>query len=209
MGTEPNWIDYGEHGDYCYFQSDIPFLDALIECCPEVFLNKWALVSTVKYQKVPLDTATSPILGIDDEISIYGDGDEMYFFDYEVKVQDLQVLKDTQDLYTPRLSEADPKIFQFDWQRLDAVNACALISWGDIVLFIFKDKTVARKFQDSDFYRKIPTLHLTYLNNWEQRWLLQDTVPEKCAQSECNENRVKFGVNCPKHHCKMMTGYDL
>ncbi|MBP7862636.1 hypothetical protein KA183_13210 [bacterium] len=214
----PHWIDYGEYGDYCYFQSDIGFLDELIKASPEILEGKWALVTTCDGEEfLPpggsswLKEWTSGTKQLEPNfvLPISGECDEIYFFDNKINLDDLRILTESLQFLEERLSEADPSRVAESWKILKAVNASAYFSATDTTLIIFKNKEAAACFQQTDFYKSIPELHLSQMVDYERSWRNQPTVNEKCIQDGCNENRLQFGVNCPTHHHNMLLGQEL
>ncbi|MDX2106778.1 MAG: hypothetical protein SFY67_10295 [Candidatus Melainabacteria bacterium] len=213
---EPHWIDYGEYGKYCYIQSDCYFLDNLIHLCPNLLRGKWAVLTSFDSRplvspgtmpdweyNIPTQVKTSY------DLPLAGEGDEMYFFDRKVKVDELQSLTKVHDLGVKRLSEAGESLFESSWKQLEYVDVCSYISNQNLYTFIMKDKELAREFQQTGFYKSVATLHLVEMESWTQARLGLESVSEKCAQEGCEEYRVKFGANCPRHHFRMLTGHDL
>ncbi len=211
----PYFIDYGEYRDFRYFQSDYGFINDLQERYPQIFTNKWVICTSFD------GTDFMPPGGDDDykvlnekpfklksilELPSSGNGDEFYFFDEEVSIESLRVLTETQPFDEARLSDTNVSALDKNWDQLNQVKATAYLFSGNYLTFIFKDKSSVQSFIESDYYKRIPTIHVEEEISRRRYLRNKPTTNEKCIKEDCQRKRVVYGVNCAKHHYQMLHG---
>lgn len=213
--VDPYWIDYGEYRDFCYFQTNYFLMHELLKCCPHLFKKKWAVLTSIDCDEMrPPGHAPqwkkwnrAVQLKKGDEYPVSMSFDEIYLFDREVQMSELQQLTERQTFGDERMSTVDLSMFDAGWAKIDEVNACSLIIIDGWTTFIFKDKKAARKFQGTGFYKRISTIHIDKMKAMKRNLLNFPIAWGRCAQPNCNKNRVMFGVNCPRHHFIMIEGH--
>lgn len=212
----PHWIDYGEYGDFCYFQTDFHFIQELSKQSPHLFLDKWAVYTAYDGDEMlppghrpDWKELNSPVqLKTAFDFGWSGMMDEVYLFDRQIKRAELQLLKERLKFCTERLSEVDLSMFAQDWKILEQVGAYGHLSEEDHFTYIFKDKIAAKNFMQTDFFKKVSTIHYEEMDRARQGRLKYELGSGKCAFANCDETRIRLGVNCPRHHYTMMTGLD-
>lgn len=212
----PYFIDYGEYRDFRYFQSDYFDLRELYNRCPQLFTNKWVIITALDYSDfLPPDESdiyykssekpfklTSPM-----DLPSSGCGDEYYFFDEKINTQSLKVLTDLQPFDNVRLSETNVNQFDKHWDLLNQVQASGYMFFGQFTTFIFKDKSSVQAFIESAYYKGVPKIHIAEYKAQIRALRNPPTIAnEKCAKRGCKNNRIMYGVNCARHHYQMLKG---
>lgn len=214
---EPYFIDYGEYREFRFFQSDYRFILTFCRHYPKVLSNKWAIVTAFDYAILlpPGEAEYDAYKSLNDkpfkfqwfdELPSSGNGDEYYFFNQEVDVSSLKVLTEVQPFDSVRLSNTDLKSLDANFEQLNQIEASAYVFFGIHTTVIFKDAIDVEKFIESSFYKAIPQRHIEEHKARIRALRNAPTSNKQCAQRGCKLKSVYYGVNCPKHHYRMLHG---
>lgn len=214
----PYFIDYGEYRGFRYFQSDRYYLRDLLRYCPKLWSHKWAIMTAFDYSEFLPPGNASLYNDYNDNpfriesFSDYpssGNGDEFYYFDEYVDVASLSVLSEIQPFDEHRLSEIDLSTLDKNWSQLEQVKATGYTFDGAYHTYIFKSDISVQKFLVSEFVKRTPLLHLDEEAARIRALRNPERGPGKCARKNCRNTRVKYGVNCPRHHYEMLNGKEV
>ncbi|MBX3149034.1 hypothetical protein KF728_02675 [Candidatus Obscuribacterales bacterium] len=211
---EPFWVNSGSLDDLFWFQSDYRFIFDALDSISDAFVGKWAVMTSFDCQRLtplkPAPQAADLWTGYPKQVSGSndfpgsGNDDEFYIF------QNAPSADSVAQLNVPLFSDSSIHSGATESQvsvvsrRLTSLSAESYILIDSSEFFATRNEQLATQILNSEAFKNISSAHVEINKQPLRNWLSMETSDERCGVLECENNRVRFGTNCPRHHFEML-----
>jgi hypothetical protein len=211
---EPFWANSGSLDDLFWFQSDYRFVFDALDSISDALVGKWAVMTSFDCQRLsplePASEAADQWMGFPKQVSGSddfpgsGNDDEFYIFQNAPSADSVAQLNVALFSDTSIHSGATESQLSAVSRRLTNLSAESYILVDSSEFFATRNEQLAKQILNSEAFKNIPSAHIEINKQRLRNWLEMETSAERCCVLECENKRVRFGINCPRHHFEML-----